>query len=122
MSRTYKLEGYFNTDDTHIQFEVPDTRWGDECRVEIRLISQIVGPGEVKITTSAQPFEGTSEDSDDLEDEGEITFTVGGWREDTGQREIRLINTDPLDRGIWSARFVKARRPKPIDLRQFYKR
>ena len=84
MSRTYKLEGYFNTGDTHIQFEVPDTRWGDECRVEIRLISQIVGPGEVKITASAKPFEGTSEDSDDLEDEGEITLLGDGVKIQAG--------------------------------------
>ena len=80
MHRKYNLEGYFTVDDTALQFEVPDVRWGGECRVEVQLTPKVVGHGEVKITANAKLFEGTSEDSNDLEDEEEITFKVG-WRD-----------------------------------------
>ena len=91
--RKYNLEDYFTVDDTDLQFEVPDVRWGGECRVEVQLTPKVVGHGEVKITANAKLFEGTSEYSNDLEDEEEITFNVG-WRDIPVERKIRLLNTE----------------------------
>jgi hypothetical protein len=56
--------------------DIPDVRWGGECRVELRLIAKIVDNGRVQVEGSAKLFEGSSENTTDLEDEQTVTITV----------------------------------------------
>ena len=80
-------------DDAETQFEVPDVPWGGECRVEVQLTTQVIGTSEIEITANAKLFEGTSEWTNDLEDEDTITFKVG-VNDGKVSREIRLRNTE----------------------------
>jgi hypothetical protein len=56
--------------------DVPDVRWGGECRVEIQLTARIVDVGQVQVAGNAKLFEGDSEDTTDLEDEKSVEVTV----------------------------------------------
>jgi len=56
--------------------DIPDVRWGGECRVEVRLTARVVSGNTVQIEGNAKLFEGTSEDTTDKEDEQVISFTV----------------------------------------------
>jgi hypothetical protein len=56
--------------------DIPDVRWGGECRVEIRLNAKVVSGNMVQIEGNAKLFEGTSESTTDKEDEQVISFTV----------------------------------------------
>ena len=56
--------------------DVPDVRWGGECRVELRLMARALEKGAVQVEGVARLFEGASEDTDDLEDEKTVTFQV----------------------------------------------
>jgi hypothetical protein len=58
------------------KLEIPDVRWGGECRVETALTARAVGRGEVQIEGNAKLFEGTSESTSDLEDDKVVSFTV----------------------------------------------
>jgi hypothetical protein len=52
-------------------------KWGGEVRVELSLSGVIANEsGDIQVTGSAKLFEGTSEDTDDLEDEQEIKFLI----------------------------------------------
>ncbi|MBW4444301.1 MAG: hypothetical protein KME10_24380 [Plectolyngbya sp. WJT66-NPBG17] len=71
---------------------VPALRWGGECRVELEMLAQVVQNNAVQITGTAKLFEGTSEDTDDLEDQRQVNFTVpkGGI---PVRRQINLRNS-----------------------------
>jgi hypothetical protein len=56
--------------------DIPDVRWGGECRVELRLTARVVSNNAVQIEGNAKLFEGTSENTDDVEDETVVSFTV----------------------------------------------
>lgn len=56
--------------------DIPDVRWGGECRVEVRLTARVVPGNAVQIEGNAKLFEGTSEDTNDKEDEQVVSFTV----------------------------------------------
>lgn len=56
--------------------DIPDVKWGGECRVEVRVTARIVDKGRVQIEGTAKLFEGASENTDDLEDEQTVTITV----------------------------------------------
>lgn len=56
--------------------DIPDVRWGGECRVEVRLAAKVVSGNTVQIEGNAKLFEGTSEDTTDKEDEQVVSFTV----------------------------------------------
>jgi hypothetical protein len=56
--------------------QVPHLRWGGECRVEVELRAQIVQKNAVQVTGTAKLFEGTSENTDDLENTQVVNFTV----------------------------------------------
>lgn len=45
--------------------DIPDVRWGGECRVEVRLTARAVSGNTVQIEGNAKLFEGTSEDTTD---------------------------------------------------------
>lgn len=72
--------------------DIPDVRWGGECRVEVRLTARVVSGNTVQIEGNAKLFEGTSEDTTDKEDEQVVSFTVpkGGVAAHHG---IQLRNT-----------------------------
>ena len=80
-------------DDAETQFEIPDVPWGGECRVEVQLTTQVIDTSEIEITANAKLFEGTSEWTNDLEDEDTITFKVGA-NDGKVSQEIRLRNTE----------------------------
>jgi hypothetical protein len=74
--------------------QVPHLRWGGECRVEVELLAQAIKTGTVQVTGTAKLFEGTSEDTDDLEDTQQVSFTVAkGGR--PSRRQINLRNSGP---------------------------
>ena len=72
--------------------DIPDVRWGGECRVEVRLTARVVSGNTVQIEGNAKLFEGTSENTTDKEDEQVVSFTVpkGGVAAHHG---IQLRNT-----------------------------
>jgi len=71
---------------------VTPLRWGGECRVELDLTAQVVQENAVQILGEARLYEGTTEDSDDLEDQQQVSFTVpkGGV---PARRQINLRNS-----------------------------
>lgn len=73
--------------------DIPDVRWGGECRVEVRLTARATGNGVVQIEGNAKLFEGTSEATQDLADEKVVNFTVprGGV---PAHHNIQLRNTE----------------------------
>jgi len=56
--------------------DIPHVRWGGECRVELRITARVVNGNAVQIEGNAKLFEGASDNSDDLEDEKVVSFTV----------------------------------------------
>jgi hypothetical protein len=67
-------------------------RWGGECRVELDLTGQMLDSGEVRISGVALLFEGTSEDTNDLDGRTEFTFLVPRGRSVSNSQ--RVDNTD----------------------------
>lgn len=56
--------------------DIPDVRWGGECRVETRLTARLNSEGRIQVEGVTKLFEGASEDTDDLEQEQTVVFTV----------------------------------------------
>jgi len=56
--------------------DIPDVRWGGECRVEVRVTARYVNGGRVQVEGIAELFEGSSENTNDREDRQTITFLV----------------------------------------------
>jgi hypothetical protein len=67
-------------------------RWGGECRVELDLTGQMIDNGDVRVSGVALLFEGTSEDTNDLDGRAEFTFLVP--RGKTVSNSQRVDNTD----------------------------
>jgi hypothetical protein len=92
VSKQYAVEMVLDVAQPAAAIDVPDVRWGGECRVELRLTARALERGTVQIEGVARLFEGASEDTDDLEDEKVVTFLVP-----TGGRpihqEIKLSST-----------------------------
>lgn len=51
-----------------------ECRWGGECRVELTLTGQVLDNSDIRVTGEALLFEGTSENTRDLD--GKINFSV----------------------------------------------
>ena len=68
---------------------VSPLRWGGECRVELDLTAQVVQENAVQMLGEARLYEGTTENSDDLEDTQQVSFTIpkGGL---PARRQINL--------------------------------
>jgi hypothetical protein len=56
--------------------DIPDVRWGGECRVEVRITAKVISGNAIQIEGNAKLFEGASEDTTDQEDEQVVSFTV----------------------------------------------
>jgi hypothetical protein len=69
-----------------------ELRWGGECRVELHLIGQQAEDGTIRIDGNAKLFEGSSEDTDDLD--GEIDFTFDVPAGETVVDEQTVMNED----------------------------
>ena len=69
-----------------------ECRWGGECRVELSLVGQILDNKDVRITGTAKLFEGTSEDTNDLD--GQKDFVVLVPRGKTAFHNERVKNVN----------------------------
>lgn len=76
VSRSFPVNTVLNIDQPAVALDVPDVRWGGECRVEVRVTARAVGRGEIQIEGNTKLFEGTSEDTQDLAEEKVVTFLV----------------------------------------------
>lgn len=65
-----------------------ELRWGGECRVELRLTGQQLDDGGVRIEGNAKLFEGSSEDTDDLDGEIDFNFIVPAGRTVTNDQTV----------------------------------
>ena len=74
--RVHNVSMVLNVDQPAQAMDIPDVRWGGECRVEVRLTARVVKDGSIQVEGNAKLFEGDSEDSSDLEDEKVVSFTV----------------------------------------------
>ena len=91
--REFDMEWILDTDSPAFVYEVPDVRWGGECRLEVDIVGKLLTRGRVEIEVEARFYEGTSEDTDDLEDEKTITFTLP-TNGSPVHRHIHLRNTE----------------------------
>ena len=91
--REFAEEWTLDTNSPAFAYEVPDVRWGGECRLEVDIIGRLVTRGRVEIEVEARFYEGITEDTDDLEDEKSITFTVPSSGSPI-HRHIHLRNTE----------------------------
>lgn len=91
--RVYNVQMVLDTGQPAVVLDIPDVRWGGECRVETQLTARAIGRGEVIIEGDAALFEGTSEHTQDLEDRKVVSFIVprGGRPAHHG---IQLRNTE----------------------------
>lgn len=76
VSRQFAVEMVLDVGQPAAAIDVPDVRWGGECRVELRLMARALEKGTVQVEGVTRLFEGASEDTDDLEDEKVVTFLV----------------------------------------------
>lgn len=70
--------------------------WGGECRLELRLNATLLTDNTIRVQGSALLFEGTSEGTDDLDGQRDISFLVpkGGV---IVQENFRVNNDDEGD-------------------------
>lgn len=74
---------------------IPDVRWGGECRVEIQMTARAEVSGRVQVEVDARLFEGTTEGTNDQEDQQVVTLTVlKGGR--PAHERINLRNTETM--------------------------
>lgn len=95
VSRSFPLNATLDIDQPAVALDIPDVRWGGECRVEVRVTARAVGRGEIQIEGNAKLFEGTSENTSDLEDEKVVTFLVPrttGKNPNAANHNIQLRN------------------------------
>lgn len=68
---------FLDTSQPAVQLDIPDVRWGGECRVEVRVTARVVDNDSVQIEGNVKLFEGDSENTQDLEEERGVVFLVG---------------------------------------------
>ena len=67
---------YLDRSQPAVRLDVEPVRWGGECRVEIQVDARVVDGDQIQIEGNVKLFEGTSEDSEDLEEEKHVDFLV----------------------------------------------
>jgi hypothetical protein len=90
---SHSLGIILNTNQPISTNEIPDVRWGGECRVEVRIIARLFQENSVQIEVRARFFEGMSEDTTELADEQTLPFTVPPDARPVHQT-IQLRNTE----------------------------
>lgn len=76
VSRERSVNAILMPDQPSITIDIPDVRWGGECRVEIEMEAVIATGGAIKVTGNAKLFEGVTTSTGDLEDTESIDLTV----------------------------------------------
>lgn len=76
VSATRSVQQILDIDQPAVQIFIEPVRWGGECRVEVVLTARAVSDGQIQIEGNAKFFEGTSENTQDLEEEKAIVFLV----------------------------------------------
>jgi hypothetical protein len=67
-------------------------KWGGECRVELTLNGQRLDNNDVRVDGNVKLFEGTSEDTGDLDGQENFSFIVPKGR--TVEDSRRVVNED----------------------------
>jgi hypothetical protein len=73
--------------------------WGGECRAEAKLEAQVITGGLVSITGEVLLFEGTSENTRDLDGRTNVSFTVPKTTLANPAPTVRSIRVDNTDEG-----------------------
>lgn len=74
--KTFTIDMVIDEAQPATSMDIPDVKWGGECRVELRMTAKYVNEGRVQVEGNAKLFEGVTENNNDLEDEQVFTFTV----------------------------------------------
>jgi hypothetical protein len=77
VERSHSVSTVLDFNQPEVSLDIPDVRWGGECRVEMRLKARVVDDGRIQIESNCKLFEGDSEDTQDLEHEKGDSFLVG---------------------------------------------
>ena len=92
ISRAYNRVVVLSTDHPKTSVNIPDVRWGGECRVETEVSVELLGNGRVSVNAVGRLYEGGSESTDDLEDTKSVNFVVPKGGAPVNQ-EIQLRNS-----------------------------
>lgn len=77
VSATRPVNGVFlDINQPAVVLDIPPVKWGGECRVEVRVTARVVEGEQIQIEGSVKLFEGTDEETQDLEEEKAVTFLV----------------------------------------------
>jgi hypothetical protein len=77
VSTSRAIEGvYLDLSQPAVRLDVEPVRWGGECRVEIQVDARVVDGDQIQIEGNVKLFEGTSENSEDLEEEKRVELLV----------------------------------------------
>lgn len=76
VNRVFNVQMMLDEGQPASAIDIPDVRWGGECRVEVRLTARVVAGNAVQIEGNAELFEGISEATTNKEDEQVVSFTV----------------------------------------------
>lgn len=74
--REYHRERVLDTRNPSSDIEIPDVKWGGECRVEVNIVASLASGGEIDLQATGRLYEGITPETEDLEDVKTIEFTV----------------------------------------------
>jgi hypothetical protein len=88
-------------------------RWGGECRAEFNVLAQRLNSGDVRIYGDLKLFEGTSEDTNDLDGVTGVDFIVP--KSSSMPYEAYVRNNDENDDDWAKVKMVVSNYPHVID-------
>ncbi len=74
--REYQRSLILSQNQPSAHLNIPDVRWGGECRIETELKARLASDLEIVIEGETKLYEGTSESTQDLEDTKSVSLTV----------------------------------------------
>ncbi|MBW4569585.1 MAG: hypothetical protein KME31_16625 [Tolypothrix carrinoi HA7290-LM1] len=74
-------------------------RWGGECRLEAKFFAQVIGGGIVSVFGEVLLFEGTSENTSDLDGRQSVKFEVPRTTSSNPNPTKRFIEVNNTDEG-----------------------
>jgi hypothetical protein len=63
-------------------------KWGGECRLEVDMYAQALSSGDIQVLGNIRFYEGDSEDTNQLEDDDEVSFIVGDDQDVTQKYQL----------------------------------
>ena len=90
----HDIDQFIDSEAISVKLDIPDLRWGGECRVEVDINVLLINAGEITITGDAKLFEGISEDTNELEDDVDFQFLVTVKDKEPYTGKIELLNTE----------------------------